>query len=90
MLGASLPETLPAKLDRKPMIRLSDKRLGGIPPNGRFPNSGGRKMDKRELPENIRQAIDLIAAVLRRIKAKELDKRRDKCLYIEKSKGVTA
>ena len=44
-------------------------------------------MDKRELPENIRQAIDLIAAVLRRIKAKELDKRRDKCLYIEKSKG---
>lgn len=47
-------------------------------------------MDKRELPENIRQAIDLIAAVLRRIKAKELDKRRDKGLYIEKSKGVTA
>lgn len=36
MLGASLPETLPAKLDRKPMIRLSDKRLGGIPPNGRL------------------------------------------------------
>ena len=46
-------------------------------------------MDKRELPENIRQAIDLIAAVLRRIKAKELDKRRDKCLYIiEKNQGV--
>lgn len=36
MLGASLPETLPAKLDRKPMIRLSDKRLGGIPQNGRL------------------------------------------------------
>lgn len=36
MLGASLPETLPAKLDRKPMIRLSDKRLGGIHPNGRL------------------------------------------------------
>ena len=36
MLGASLPETLPAKLDRKPMIRLSDKRLGEIPPNGRL------------------------------------------------------
>ena len=36
MLGASLPETLPAKLDRKPMIRLSDKRLGGISPNGRL------------------------------------------------------
>ena len=53
-----------------------------------FPNSGDRKMDKRELPENIRQAIDLIAAVLRRIKAKELDKCRDQCLYIGKSKGV--
>ena len=36
MLGASLPETFPAKLDRKPMIRLSDKRPGGIPPNGRL------------------------------------------------------
>lgn len=36
MLGASLPETFPAKLDRKPMIRLSDKRRGGIPPNGRL------------------------------------------------------
>ena len=36
MLGASLPETFPAKLDRKPMIRLSDKRLGGIPQNGRL------------------------------------------------------
>ena len=36
MLGASLPETLPVKLDRKPMIRLSDKRPGGIPPNGRL------------------------------------------------------
>ena len=36
MLGASLPETFPAKLDRKPMIRLSDKRPGGIPQNGRL------------------------------------------------------
>ena len=36
MLGASLPETLPAKLARKPMIRLSDKRLGVIPQNGRL------------------------------------------------------
>ena len=36
ILGASLPETLPAKLDRKPMIRLSDKRLGRIPQNGRL------------------------------------------------------
>jgi len=31
-------------------------------------------MDKRELPENIRQAIDLIAAVLRRIRDSQLDK----------------
>ena len=45
-------------------------------------------MDKRELPENIRQTIDLIAAVLRRIKTKELDKRRNKCLYIEKNLGA--
>lgn len=36
MLGASLPETFPAKLDRKPMIRLSDKRPGMIPQNGRL------------------------------------------------------
>ena len=36
MLGASLPETFPAKLGRKPMIRLSDKHRGGIPPNGRL------------------------------------------------------
>jgi len=36
MLGASLPETLPAKPDRKPMIRLSDKRPGVIPQNGRL------------------------------------------------------
>ena len=45
-------------------------------------------MDKRELPENIRQAIDLIAAVLRRIKSKELDKRWNECLYMAKTKGV--
>lgn len=31
-------------------------------------------MDKLELPENIRQAIDLIAAVLRRIRDSQLDK----------------
>ena len=36
LTAESLPETLPAKLDRMPMIRLSDKRLGGIPPNGRL------------------------------------------------------
>ena len=45
-------------------------------------------MDKKELPENIRQAIDLIAAVLRRIKDKQLDKSEDPCLYMNEAKGV--
>lgn len=36
---------------------------------------------KNELPENIRQAIALIAAVIRRIKKKELDKPTHKSLY---------
>ena len=30
--------------------------------------------DKKEYPEHIRQAVDLIAAILRRIKASQLDK----------------
>ena len=30
--------------------------------------------DKKENPEHIRQAVDLIAAILRRIKASQLDK----------------
>ena len=30
--------------------------------------------DKKEYPEHIRQAVDLIAAILRRIKASRLDK----------------
>ena len=38
-------------------------------------------MDKRELPENIRQAIDLIVAVLRRIKEKELDKKAEEAVH---------
>ena len=45
--------------------------------------------DKKEYPEHIRQAVDLIAAVLRRIKEKALDKSQDSCLYIAKPKGVT-
>lgn len=45
-------------------------------------------MDKKELPENIRQAIDLIAAVLRRIKGKRLDKSEAPCLYMTEAKGL--
>ena len=33
MLGAALPETLPVKTARKPMIRLSDRRIGERPQN---------------------------------------------------------
>jgi hypothetical protein len=33
MLGAALPETLPVKSPRKPMIRLSDRRIGERPQN---------------------------------------------------------
>ncbi len=46
-------------------------------------------MNKKELPENIRQAIDLIAAVLRRIKAKQLDKSPTPCLYMTQQNEVT-
>lgn len=46
-------------------------------------------MDKKELPENIRQAIDLIFAVLRRIKAKQLDKSQTSCLlYTRNMEGA--
>ena len=45
--------------------------------------------DKKEYPEHIRQAVDLIAAVLRRIKGKALDKSPERCLYIAEPKGVT-
>ncbi|WP_418392643.1 hypothetical protein [Victivallis lenta] len=47
-------------------------------------------MDNKDLPENIRQAIDLIAAVLRRIKGKRLDKSENPCLYIQTQNEVTA
>lgn len=46
-------------------------------------------VDKEDVPEHIRQAVDLISAVLRRIKEKALDKSQDSCLYIAKPKGVT-
>lgn len=44
--------------------------------------------DKKELPEHIRQAVDLIAAVLRRIKKKSLDKSPDTCLCTAQTEGV--
>ncbi len=45
-------------------------------------------MDKKEFPENIRQALDLIAAVFRRIKKKALDKTYSSCLYMPQTEGV--
>ena len=45
--------------------------------------------DKKEYPEHIRQAVDLIAAILRRINASRLDKLQNPCLYMKKAKGVT-
>ncbi|MDD5599506.1 MAG: hypothetical protein PHV82_16280 [Victivallaceae bacterium] len=41
-----------------------------------------------QLPENIRQAVDLISAVLRRIMDKRLDKSRYKSLYMTNEQGV--
>ena len=38
MLGAAIPETLPVKTARKPMIRLSDRRIGERPQ----PTAGGK------------------------------------------------
>ena len=45
--------------------------------------------DKKEYPEHIRQAVDLIAAILRRIRESRLDNERNKCLYMKDAKGVT-
>ena len=45
--------------------------------------------NKKNIPENIRQAVDLVSAVLRRIKEKALDKSPERCLYIAEPKGVT-
>ncbi len=45
-------------------------------------------MDKVELPENIRQALELIAAVFRRIQNKKLDIKQTPCLYMSQSEGV--
>ena len=45
--------------------------------------------NKKNIPENIRQAVDLVSAVLRRIKEKALDKSPERWLYIAEPKGVT-
>ena len=45
--------------------------------------------EKKEVPEHIQQSVDLIAAVLRRIKEKALDKSQNPCLYMKEAKGVT-
>jgi hypothetical protein len=42
----------------------------------------------RTRPENIRQAVDLVSAVLRRIIDKRLDKPRYKSLYMNRNQGV--
>ncbi len=47
-------------------------------------------MDNKQFPENIRQAVDLISAVLRRIKVKRLALTDDPRLIVLKKKGVTA
>ncbi len=43
-------------------------------------------MDNKDLPENLRQAVDLITAVLRRIKEKRLDSLPVPCLCITNQK----
>ena len=45
--------------------------------------------DKKEVPEHIRQAIDLISAILRRIRESRLDNEQNRCLYMKKAKGAT-
>ena len=45
--------------------------------------------EKKEFPEHIQQAVDLVAAVLQRIKEKALDKSQNPCLYMKEAKGVT-
>ena len=45
--------------------------------------------EKKEFPEHIQQAVDLVSAILRRIKDRTLDKSQNPCLYIAKPKGVT-
>ena len=41
-------------------------------------------------PENVRQLVDLVSAILRRIKEKRLDKANIPCLHMATWKGVPA
>jgi hypothetical protein len=43
---------------------------------------------EKSIDENIRQAVDLLSAVLRRIMDKRLDKLRYKSLYMTRKQGV--
>lgn len=45
--------------------------------------------NKKNFPEHIQQAVDLVSAVLRRIREKALDKSPEGCLYMKEAKGVT-
>ena len=46
--------------------------------------------NKKEYPEHILEMIDLVSAILRRIKEKKLDKPDIPCLRMAKQKGVAA
>ena len=43
-----------------------------------------------EYPEHILEVIDLVSAILRRIKEKRLDKSKNECLYTGPTKGVAS
>ena len=45
--------------------------------------------EKKEFPEHIRQVIDLVASILRRIRDTRLDNEQNRCLYMKKAKGAT-
>jgi len=45
-------------------------------------------MDDKDLPENIRRAIDIVAAIIRRIQQKALDNESVSCLYMTEAKGL--
>ena len=44
--------------------------------------------EKIKYPEHILEMIDLVSAILRRIKEKQLDKPNIPCLHVPKQKGV--
>ncbi len=45
-------------------------------------------MTENQLPENIKQAVDLISAVIQRIKKNKLAINNKSCLYMTNTKGV--